>query len=186
MCPPTDDKPWPAGFLLTFCDGGGQTAERVGRHQMTIPYGPETGSREQRKWVLRPGQRAEEPLENQLETTLRILRRNVWNGRLFRRHGYTARIFILAAFGIFQIFRVRKALGKSGLRYNLQAVGEKIATQLPTQIPLPSESKVCIVRSWHAPLRHRPATCPGTTEARSDNLSISTSEVSVAACVQPH
>ena len=38
---------------------------------------------EQRKRVLRPGERAEEPPEHQLEAVLRILRRQVWNGRLF-------------------------------------------------------------------------------------------------------
>src|SRR6266478_46834 len=37
----------------------------------------------QRERVLRPGERAEEPPEHQLETVLRILRRQVWNGRLF-------------------------------------------------------------------------------------------------------
>ncbi len=59
---------------------------------------------------------------------------------------------------------------------------KKSPTQLPTQIALRCESKVCIVRSWRTPLRHRPPTCPRTTVALSDNLSISTSEVSVVAC----
>ena len=38
---------------------------------------------EQRKRVLRPGEHAEEPPEHQLEAVLRILRRQVRNGRLF-------------------------------------------------------------------------------------------------------
>ena len=38
------------------------------------------------------------------------------------------------------------------------------------------------MRSWRTPLRHRPPTCPRTTVALSDNLSISTSEVWVVAC----
>src|SRR5712692_6763896 len=38
---------------------------------------------EQRKRVLRPGERAEEPPEHQQEAVLRILRRQVWNRRLF-------------------------------------------------------------------------------------------------------
>jgi hypothetical protein len=66
---------------------------------------------EQHKRVLWPGERAEEPLGNQLEATLRILRRKVWNGRLFRRHGYTTPIFILVAVGIFQIFRTTAVKG---------------------------------------------------------------------------
>src|SRR5690349_11531066 len=55
-------------------------------------------------------------------------------------------------------------------------------TQLPTQIALFSESKVCIVRSWQISPRCLRATYPSTTETLSDNLSISTSEVSAAAC----
>src|SRR6202007_1084501 len=38
---------------------------------------------EQRKRVLRPGERAEEPPEHQLEAVPLVLRRQVWNGRLF-------------------------------------------------------------------------------------------------------
>ena len=38
---------------------------------------------EQREWLLRPGERAEESPENQLEAVLRISRRQVGNGRLF-------------------------------------------------------------------------------------------------------
>src|SRR6266849_1877343 len=38
---------------------------------------------EQRERVLRPGERADEPAEHQLEAILRIARRQVWNGRLF-------------------------------------------------------------------------------------------------------
>ena len=38
---------------------------------------------EQRKRVLRPGERAEEPPEHKLEAVPRILRRQVRNGRLF-------------------------------------------------------------------------------------------------------
>jgi len=38
---------------------------------------------EQRKRVLRPGERAEEPPEHQLEAVPRVLRRKVWNVRLF-------------------------------------------------------------------------------------------------------
>jgi hypothetical protein len=33
--------------------------------------------------VLRSGERAEEPPEHQLEAVLRVLRRQVWDGRLF-------------------------------------------------------------------------------------------------------
>ena len=52
------------------------------------------------------------------------------------------------------------------------------AGKSPTQIALPCESKVCIVRSWQIPPRRppSPATSPGTTETLSANLSISTSE----------
>ena len=38
---------------------------------------------EQRERVLRPGERAEEAPEHQLEAVLRLSRRQVWNGRLF-------------------------------------------------------------------------------------------------------
>jgi len=38
---------------------------------------------EQRERVLRPGERAEEAPEHQLEAVLRILGRQVWKGRLF-------------------------------------------------------------------------------------------------------
>src|SRR5712692_4480864 len=63
--------------MLTRC----QAVKATGRKKLRVQ--PLQIVEKQRKRVLRPGERAEESPEHHLEAVLRILRRQVWNGRLF-------------------------------------------------------------------------------------------------------
>src|SRR5713226_10226549 len=63
--------------MLTRC----QAVKVTGRKKLRVQ--PLQIIEKQRKRVLRPGERAEEAPEHQLEAVLRILRRQVWNGWLF-------------------------------------------------------------------------------------------------------
>ena len=63
--------------MLTRC----QVVKATGRKKLRVQ--PLQIVEKQRKRVLRPGERAEESPEHHLEAVLRILRRQVWNGRLF-------------------------------------------------------------------------------------------------------